>query len=134
VLKIELRGGNEAYVSNYVEPGVNVANEVADPFDADAGTGFDDPDNLVLHPNGDLYITEDDEPGDIWVARGSGEMATEVVVFARLLDCEAEPTGIYFDAKGGTLWVNSQHAGLNGGDDLSIEITQNRHPSNDDED
>jgi len=129
VLKIEL-DGDDAFVSNYVEPGVNVAFEVG----GDAGTGFDDPDNLEVAPNGDLYITEDDSPGDIWVARGSGAVASEVVVFARLLDCEAEPTGIYFDRKGRTLWVNSQHAGLNGGADLTIEIVRERGDDDDDDD
>jgi hypothetical protein len=122
VLKIVL-DGDEAYVSNYVEPGINVAFESGNPFDGDAGIGFNDPDNLALHPNGDLYIAEDNEPGDIYVARGAGDQADEVVVFARLLDCSAEPTGIYFDRSGHTLWVNSQHAGLNGGDDLTVEIT-----------
>jgi len=125
VLKIVL-DGNNAYVSNYVEPGVNVSFESGDPFDGDAGIGFSNPDNLALHPNGDLYIAEDNEPGDIYVARGSGDQATEVVVFARLLDCQAEPTGIYFDPSGQTLWVNSQHAGLNGADDLTVEITMRR--------
>lgn len=129
VLKIELKGGR-AFVSNYVEPGLNVAFESG----GDAGTGFDDPDNLVLSPNGDVYITEDDSPGDIWVARGRGAVASEVVLFARLLDCDAEPTGIYFDQGGRTLWVNSQHAGLNGGDDLTLEITSIRADDDDHED
>jgi hypothetical protein len=119
VLKIELMG-DEASVSNYVEPGVNVAPESG----GDTGLGFDDPDNLALAPNGDLYITEDDAPSDIWVARGLGPVASEVEVFTRLLDCSAESTGIYFSRNGQTLWVNSQHAGLNGGDDLTIAITR----------
>jgi hypothetical protein len=121
VLKIELKG-DEAFVSNYVEPGVNVAVESG----GDSGTGFDDPDNLALAPNGDLYITEDDAPSDIWVARGQGPVASEVELFSRLLDCSAETTGIYFDRSGRTLWVNSQHAELNGGDDLTIAITSDR--------
>jgi len=121
VLKIELRG-DEAYVSNYVEPGVNVDPEAG----GDSGTGFDDPDNLALAPNGDLYITEDDAPSDIWVARGRGSVADVVETFARLLDCSAETTGIYFDRNGQTLWVNSQHAELNGGDDLTIAIIRDR--------
>jgi uncharacterized protein len=125
VLKIELHG-DRAFVSNYVQPGVNVSPEVADAFGSDAGTGFDDPDNLALAPNGDLYITEDDSPSDIWVARGSGPVAGQVDLFARLLDCSAETTGIYFARNGKTLWVNSQHAGLNGGNDLTIAITANR--------
>ena len=119
VLKIELNG-DEAYVSNYVEPGVNVDSESG----GDAGLGFDDPDNVALGPNGDLYITEDDSPSDIWVARGQGEVASEVELFARLLDCDAESTGIYFSRNGQTLWVNSQHAELNGGNDLTIAITR----------
>jgi hypothetical protein len=114
--------GDEAYVSNYVEPGVNVAVESG----GDTGSGFDDPDNLALAPNGDLYITEDDAPSDIWVARGMGPVASEVELFSRLLDCSAESTGIYFDRNGQTLWVNSQHAGLNGGDDLTVAITRDR--------
>jgi secreted PhoX family phosphatase len=113
-------------VSNYVEPGVTVMPEMGDPFGSDAGFGFDDPDNVALAPNGDLYITEDDSPSDIWVARGLGEVADEVEVFTRLLDGNAETTGIYFDRNGQTLWVNSQHAGLNGGDDLTVAITRNR--------
>lgn len=117
VLRIELNG-NSAFVSNYVEPGVNVAVESG----GDTGTGFDDPDNLALSPNGDLYITEDDSPSDIWVASGKGPVASSVVLFARLLDCGAESTGIYFSKNGQTLWVNSQHATLNGGDDLTIAI------------
>ncbi|MEZ4589292.1 MAG: DUF839 domain-containing protein [Gemmatimonadales bacterium] len=125
VLKVVLKG-NRAYVSNYVEPGVNVSPEIGDAFGSDAGTGFDDPDNLALAPNGDLYITEDDSPSDIWIARGSGPRARSVKVFARLLDCEAESTGIYFDRAGQRLWVNSQHAGLNGGKDLTVEITPDR--------
>jgi hypothetical protein len=123
VLRIELHG-DRAWVSNYVEPGVNVAAEVPDPFESDAGLGFDDPDNVALGPNGDLYITEDDSPGDIWVARGRGRVADRVDLFARLLDCQAEPTGIYFSRNGQTLFVNSQHAGLNGGEDLTVAITR----------
>lgn len=119
VLKIELKG-KTAYVSNYVEPGVNVAAESG----GDTGTGFDDPDNLALAPNGDLYITEDDAPSDIWVASGRGSVASSVVLFTRLLDCGAETTGIYFSRNGQTLWVNSQHAALNGGDDLTVAITR----------
>lgn len=128
VLKIELNG-DEAYVSNYVEPGVNVPVEISDPFGSDAGTGFDDPDNLALAPNGDLYITEDDSPSDVWVARGNGPAADEVELFARLLDCGAESTGIYFDRNGQTLFINSQHAALNAGRDLTIAIKRDRAKS-----
>jgi uncharacterized protein len=51
---------------------------------------------------------------------GQHQPADEVVRFASLTDCQAEPTGIYFD--GGTLCV---HAQQRGGDtlDKTVAIT-----------
>jgi hypothetical protein len=111
VLRIEL-SGDEALVSNYVQGGVNAI-------------GFEDPDNLALDPHGNLYIAEDRSAGDIWVARragGSSSLPAEVVRFASLSDCSAEPTGIYFDTNGQTLFVNVQHAGGALANDLTIAI------------
>jgi hypothetical protein len=123
VLKVILRG-TRAVVSNYVLPGTNVPGEVADPvWGSDAGTGFDDPDNLEVLPNGDVLINEDDAPSDTWIARGSGPMASRVMPFSRLLDCGAETTGIYYDKFRGVFFVNSQHAALNGGRDLTVMFT-----------
>lgn len=123
VLKIVLNGSTKATVSNYVEPGVNAPNEVADPvWGSDAGLGFDDPDNLAALPNGDLLINEDDSPSDTWIARGSGPQATTVVEFSRLLDCGAETTGVYYDKFRRILYMNSQHAALNGGRDLTVAV------------
>ncbi len=123
VLKIVLQNDNRAMVSNYIEPGVNVAGEVADPvWGNDAGLGFDDPDNVEVLPNGDVLINEDDSPSDTWIARGSGPMATTVVEFSRLLDCGAETTGVYWDKFRKVLYMNSQHAALNGSRDLTVAI------------
>jgi len=89
-----------------------------------ATTEFEMPDNLALDRSGNLYITED--PGgsfssgkrkgdDIWVAapnRGGQHLASPSVSrFATLTDCEAEPTGIYFDRGTSRLFVNVQHRG-----------------------
>lgn len=75
-----------------------------------AGTGdgneFDDPDNLELDVDGNLYIAEDEGP---------------VVRFAALRDCDAEPTGIYCDLEDRALYVNVQHAG-GLGNDLTVVI------------
>lgn len=129
VLAIDLGGGpgsapGSVRVSNYVARGLNTTTE------------FTMPDNLALDHAGNLYITED--PGgntasgkrgdDIWVATpptGNGTAAASVVRFATLTDCEAEPTGLYFDINGWRLFVNIQHRG---GDriDKALAITRSR--------
>ncbi|HEY6157449.1 MAG TPA: alkaline phosphatase PhoX [Gemmatimonadales bacterium] len=113
VLAVELRNDGTAFVSNYVKVGEN------------APDAFLMPDNLALDQTGRLFIAED--PGsaettgqgdDIWVAtpptgpdRGQ---AADVVRFASLTDCAAEPTGLYFDVSSGTLFVDIQHRGGDG--------------------
>lgn len=122
ILGIDLReskGGNDhqtAFVFNYVKVGLN------------APSDFEMPDNLALDKNGNLYIAEDPATApttgrgdDIWVAvapSGGDDHgpAASVVRFASLTDCNAEPTGIYFDRSGSTLYVHAQHRGGNGQD------------------
>jgi uncharacterized protein len=127
VLAVDLRepaGGSAhdtAFVYDYVRPGLN------------APAGFEWPDNLALDRAGNLYIAEDPptnpvgQGADIWVAEpptaGDQHLPAENVVrFASLTDCTAEPTGIYFKTTGrnnggtvdnssGTLFVNIQHRG-----------------------
>jgi hypothetical protein len=109
ILRIELNG-DEAFVSNYVE-GSNVS-------------GFNDPDNLALDKSGNLYIAEDSSQGDIWKASAGPNalVASSVLRFASLSDCAAEPTGIYFDTNGKTLFVHVQHAGGATLNDLAVTI------------
>ena len=126
VLRIELRepkGRSEhatAFVSDYVRQGVNA------PMD------FTNPDNLALDKAGNLYITEDTTtpPGmDIWVAvpgRGQHNSASQTVRFASLTDCGAEPSGIYFDKTGTTLFVNVLHRSGPDPRDLGMAITTDR--------
>lgn len=118
VLAIDLRepkGGSThatAFVSDYVSRTLNVTPE------------FEMPDNLALDRQGNLFIAED--PGgtfssgkrkgdDIWMAApehgGQQGVAARVVRFATLTDCDAEPTGIYFDLRSDRLFVNVQHRG-----------------------
>lgn len=127
----EGRGNNEergkkssstAFVYDYVKIGLNTTSE------------FEWPDNVALDPAGNLYITED--PGgsfatkkkgdDIWVARpGKGKHLPAAIVerVASLTDCDAEPTGIYWELNGDRLFVNVQHRG---GDhlDKAVAISQ----------
>jgi len=112
IIAIDLRGPT---VFDYVRIGLN------------APADFEMPDNLALSKSGDLYIAED--PGgssptkkkgdDIWMASpGTGQHspASSVVRFATLTDCDAEPTGLYFDIRGWGLFVNAQHRGGDGRD------------------
>ena len=110
VLRFELNG-ESAFVSNYVQEGMNV-------------TGLNNPDNLALDNQGNVYIVEDNGPGDIFVARGWGRVASQVDLFASLSDCEGEPTGLYFSRDGRTAWVHVQHAGGTLRNDLFMEITK----------
>ena len=130
VLAIDLReptGGrahDTAFVYDYVKIGVNTT------------TDFELPDNLALDKNGNLYIAEDPATApathrgdDIWVAVAANgadqhSAAASVIRFATLTDCNAEPTGIYFDLSGTTLFVHAQHRGGDGAD-KSVAITRN---------
>ena len=104
ILKIDL-SGDEAFVTNFVH----------------APAGFDNPDNLALDAQGNLFIAEDNGPGDIWVARAGSGGAIER--FASLSDCSAEPSGIYFDKGAHILYVNVQHAGGPLSNDLAVVIS-----------
>ena len=116
VIAIDLRepaGGSAhstAFVYDYVKVGVNTTSD------------FSMPDNLALDPAGNLFVAED--PGgsfaskrngdDIWLARpsnGPHSAASSVERFASLTDCDAEPTGIYWEKGGDRLFVNVQHRG-----------------------
>ena len=113
VLRIEL-DGDRAYVSNFVQEGMNVA-------------GLNNPDNLALDNQGNVYIVEDNGPGDIFLARvrgGNERVAQDVVLFASLSDCAGEPTGLYFDRNGKTAWVHVQHAGGTLRNDLLVAIAK----------
>ena len=123
VLGIDLRepaGGQDhatAFVFDFVRRGVN------------APADFRSPDNVALDKAGNLYITEDPStpPGaDIWVAEpGPGvahQPAQSTVRFASLFDCAAEPSGIYFDKRGWSLFVHVQHRGGPDPRDLEVRI------------
>ena len=113
VLRIELNGDN-AYVSNFIQEGVNVS-------------GLNNPDNLALDNQGNVYVIEDNGPGDIFIARvksANERVARDVALFASLSDCAAEPTGMYFDRSGKTAWVHVQHAGGTLRNDLLVAITK----------
>ncbi len=119
VLAIDLKRQGPM-VTDFVLAGLNV------PVEAAGVTGFNSPDNLAADHAGNLYIAEDNDGGDIWVATPDGGpkdgSADEVLLFASLSDCDAEPTGIYFGKDPKVLFVNVQHAG--DGIDKAMTITK----------
>lgn len=124
VLAIDLKG-QQPFVTEFVAAGVNVPVEVDLNGGSDETTGFNSPDNLAVDAAGNLYIAEDNVPGDIWVATPDGDgdgRADAVVLFASLSDPGAEPTGIYFGHDPKTLFVNVQHAA--DGTDKAMIITK----------
>jgi uncharacterized protein len=95
-------------VSTFVLPGLNVPVEDQD----EEITGFNGPDNLAKGPDGRLWIVEDNDFSDIWVADMDNDHdgdADGVHLFASLVDVGAEGTGIYFGSDPQTLFVNIQH-------------------------
>jgi uncharacterized protein len=95
-------------VSSYVLAGDNVPVEDQD----EEITGFNNPDNLAQGPDGRLWIVEDNDFSDIWVAEPDTDekgIAGDVKLFASLKDVGAEGTGIYFGKDPKTLFVNIQH-------------------------
>jgi uncharacterized protein len=95
-------------VSSYVLAGENVPVEDQD----EEVTGFNNPDNLAQGPDGRLWIVEDNDFSDIWVAEPDQDekgIADDVNLFASLKDVGAEGTGICFGKDPKTLFVNIQH-------------------------
>ncbi len=106
-------------VSNFIKPGLNVPVEIGSPGAAHFQTGFDNPDNLAVTPDGKLMIIEDNLPSDIWVASPDNNrdgMADRVWLFGSLSDPKAEGSGIYFGKDPHTLFVNVQHSAAPDGD------------------
>ena len=116
VLAIDLKG-KDPFVSLFVKSGRNV------PVETSTVTGLDNPDNLAIDSHGNVYVIEDNSPGDIWCATpdkdGDG-LADAVVLFASLATPGSEPTGLYFGKDPKVAYVNVQHA--SSGNDMTIAI------------
>lgn len=102
---------SDAFVRVFAQGGVTVnsgGNVV--PSGAMTTYGLGAPDNLEIDPAGQVFIVEDQNPGDIWVATdadGNG-MAEKIDLWASLGPFGSEPSGLRKDALGGFL-VSVQH-------------------------
>ena len=75
-------------------------------------TGFNNPDNLAKGPDGRLWIVEDNDFSDVWVARKDLDhdgAADGLDLFASLKDEHAETSGVYFGKDPHSVFVNIQH-------------------------
>ncbi len=124
ILSIRL-GTENPDVHYFVKPGEHVAAENS----LLRKTGFRHPDNLADGPGGRLWITEDNAPGDIWVAspdRDGDGSSDRVELFASLHDRKAEPGGIYFGGTPARLFVAIQHSST--GNDKTLVIRKDLPP------
>ncbi len=116
VLSIDLKG-TDPVVAVFVKAGRNV------PVETSTITGLDNPDNLAIDASGNVYVLEDNTPGDIWCATPDGDgdgLADDVVLFASLSTPGSEPTGLCFGKDPKAAFVNVQHS--SSGNDMTIEI------------
>jgi secreted PhoX family phosphatase len=108
----------DPFVTEFVAAGLNVGD--LPPF------GLQNPDNLASDNAGNLYIVEDNNPADIWVATpdlNKDGRADSVHLFATLTTPGSEGTGIYFaPTEPRAMFVNVQHP--SDASDMTILITK----------
>jgi uncharacterized protein len=112
VYSIEVNAAGGPVVRDFINDKVTIDAATGNVIDALADE-FRNPDNLAIDAFGDVWIIEDNSPGDIWKATWSATefgIASSVARFASLATLGAEPTGLYFDILDPyTAFVNVQH-------------------------
>ncbi|NNM78122.1 DUF839 domain-containing protein [Sphingomonas sp. ID1715] len=110
VYSIDLSNPDAPQVRSFVDDRVTIDQATGLTLDASSDT-FINPDNIAIDAFGDVWIVEDNEPGDIWKATwGANGVAASLARFASLSSLGAEPTGLYFDITNPfRAFVNVQH-------------------------
>ena len=118
VISIELGPGRDTVVRNFVTP---------DTLNAytgrRVGSEFENPDNLAIDADGNIYVVEDNSAGDIWrTLDQDGNGQAEVIGrWASVSTLGAEPTGLYFNpVVVGEAFVNIQHP--SSGQDATLRL------------
>lgn len=124
IYSIELVSGNTAMVGEYVNsevtPDLIGNNPVGTGNPSDSTYGLDDPDNLATDAAGNIFMIEDEDPGDIFMAYDANNdgVAESVSLFASLGNYGSEPTGFKNDPRDPFTWyVNIQHPTAHGHND-----------------
>lgn len=108
------------YVNSVVTPDLLGNNPVGTGNPSDSTYGLDDPDNTAADVAGNIFIIEDEDPGDIWQAVDADKdgVAEHVALFASLGNYGSEPTGFKNDPRDPFTWyVNIQHPSDHGNND-----------------
>lgn len=121
VYSIRLTDSMNAVVNKFVTQGT-----IDQATGAAVGGMFNDPDNLAIDANGNIYIVEDQPGGvaDIWFAQDLDRdgVAESIGRWASMSTQGAEPTGLYFDKfDPNVAYVHIQHADSD--IDRTIQIT-----------
>lgn len=111
VYSIRLTDATNAVVNRFVSQ-----DTIDQATGAAVGGVFNDPDNLAIDANGNIYVVEDQPAGvaDIWFAMDADRdgVAESVGRWATMSTEGAEPTGLYFDPfDPNVAYVNIQHTG-----------------------
>jgi len=83
------------------------------------GGDFSFPDNLATDSDGNVYIVEDNEPGDVWFVEDTDHdgVAERVALWATLTTPGSEPTGLFFDPLNPDIsYIDVQHPATGLGD------------------
>lgn len=106
---------SDAHVRLFAKGGTTVnSNGTVVPGGAQSSYGLGSPDNLAIDADGNIFIIEDQNPGDTWMATDANKdgVAEKIDLFASLGPFGSEPTGFIADPRGGFL-VNVQHPNSN---------------------
>ncbi len=111
VYSIELVDADNAIVREFVNsdvtPDLIGNNPVGTGNPSDSTYGLDDPDNVAIDAAGNVFIIEDENPGDIWQAVDDNKdgVAEYVALFASLGKYGSEPTGFIIDPRDPFTWL-----------------------------
>ena len=124
IYSVELIDESNAVVREFVNSNVTPDVLGNNPVGTGGGNasvyGLNNPDNVAADVAGNVFIIEDQNPGDIWMAIDEDKdgVAESVALFASLGKYGSEPTGFKNDPRDPFIWyVHVQHPSTHGNND-----------------